>query len=281
MRAAPTIGRRLACAAALLGACTSRIAGAAEEPLWEYGLGAGVVLLNDYPGAASSHVYPVPWGYLTYNGKFLRADRDGVRGLLVNRPWIEINLSANLTAPVRNNAARASMPDLRSTVELGPSLDLHLYRSESARVKLDLNFPMRAAVTIEARPNEIGWVFEPTVNVDIRAVFGRPAWNLGVAAGPRFADTRYDAYFYSVAPEYALPTRPAYEARGGYSGSKIVAAISKHSPRFRFAAYLHYDTLAGASFADSPLVERRHDWSGGFGFAWMISRSHQVVDVPD
>jgi len=279
--AAPTIGRHLACAALLLGAWSSQSAGATEEPLWEYGLGAGVVVLTDYSGAASSHVYPVPWGYLTYNGKFLRADRDGVRGLLVDRPWIEINLSANLTAPVRNNAARSGMPDLRSTVELGPSLDLHLYRSESARVKLDLNFPVRAAVTIEARPNDIGWVFEPNVSIDIREVFGRPAWNLGVAAGPRFADTRYDEYFYSVAPEYALPTRSAYEARGGYSGSKIVAAISKHTPRFRFAAYLHYDTLAGASFADSPLVERRHDWSGGFGFAWMISRSQHMVEVPD
>ena len=279
--AAPAIGSRLACIAALLGACAGHSARATQEPLWEYGLGAGAVVLNDYPGAASSQVYPVPWGYLSYNGEFLRADRDGVRGLLVNRPWIEINLSANLTAPVRNNAARSGMPDLRSTVELGPSLDLHLYRSESARVKLDLNLPVRAAVTIEARPNVIGWGFEPNVNLDIREVFGRPAWNLGVSAGPRFADTRYDAYFYSVAPQYALPTRPAYEAHGGYSGTKIVAAISKHFPKFRFAAYLHYDTLAGASFAESPLVERRHDWSGGFGFAWMISRSQHMVEVPD
>jgi len=280
--AAPAIGRRWACTlAALLGACASRSAGAAQEPLWEYGLGAGAVVLNDYPGAASAHLYPVPWGYLIYNGKFLKADRDGVRGLLVDRKWIEINMSANLTAPVRNNAARSGMPELRSTVELGPSLDLHLFRSENARVKLDLNLPVRAALTIEARPEQIGWVFEPNINIDIRDVFGAPGWNLGMATGPQFANARYDNYFYSVAPQYALPTRPAYEAPSGYSGSKIVAAISKRYPRFRFAAYLHYDTLAGASFVMSPLVERRHDWSGGFGFAWMIARSHQTVDVPD
>ncbi len=282
MAAAHAIGRRgPRIVAPLLGACLAASAHAKEEPLWEVGLGAGAVALTDYPGASSSHVYPVPWGYLLYNGKFLKADRDGVRGLLVNQKWIEINLSADLTAPVRSDAARAGMPELRTTVGLGPSLDLHLYRSEHERVKLDLNLPVRSAVTIETRPSGIGWVFEPNLDIDIRDVLNLPGWNLGVATGPLFSDARYDAYFYSVAPEYALPTRPAYEARGGYSGTKIVGVISKRFPKFRFAAYLHYDTLAGASFVDSPLVERRHDWSGGFGFAWMIGRSAQMVNVPD
>ncbi len=199
--AAPATVRRTACAlAALLCMCASRFAGAAQEPLWEYGLGVGAVVLNDYAGSASSHVYPVPWGYLVYNGEFFKADRDGVRGLLVNQKWVEINLSANLTAPVRNNAARSGMPELRSTVELGPSLDLHLYRSENARVKLDLNLPMRAALTVEARPEEIGWVFGPNLDLDIRDVFGAPGWNLGLETGPQFAEARYDDYFYTVAP---------------------------------------------------------------------------------
>jgi outer membrane scaffolding protein for murein synthesis (MipA/OmpV family) len=279
--AAPATARTACALAALLCLCTSSPAGAAQEPLWQYGLGVGAVVLNDYAGSSSSHVYPVPWGYLVYNGKFLKADRDGVRGLLVDQKWIEVNLSANLTAPVRNNAARAGMPELRSTVELGPSLDLHLIGSPNARVKLDLNLPVRAALTVEAHPDEIGWVFEPNLDLDIRDVFGAPGWSLGLETGPQFSDTRYDAYFYSVAPQYALPQRPAYQATGGYAGSKFVAAISKHYPKFRFAAYLHYDTLAGASFATSPLVERRHDWSGGFGFAWMIATSRQTVEVPD
>ncbi|MGA2779842.1 MAG: MipA/OmpV family protein [Steroidobacteraceae bacterium] len=282
MAATPAIGRHLSrmCAALLVTAASMR-ASATQEPLWEYGLGAGAVALNDYTGAGSSHVYPVPWGYLVYNGKFLKADRDGVRGLFVDQKWIEINMSANLTAPVRNNAARAGMPELRSTVQLGPSLDLHLYRSENSRVKLDLNLPVRAAVTIEAQPKDIGWVFAPNLDIDIRDVFNRKGWNLGLEAGPEFADAHYQNYFYSVSAQYALPTRPAYEAPGGYSGTQFFAAISKHYPKFHFAAYLHYDTLAGASFAGSPLVERRHDWSGGFGFAWMISRSRQMVEVPD
>jgi outer membrane scaffolding protein for murein synthesis (MipA/OmpV family) len=267
--------------AVALGACVApRLALAAEEPLWEYGLGAGAVVLTDYPGAASSHGYPVPFGYLLYNGKFLKSDRDGVRELIVNRKWVEFNLSANLTAPVRNNAARSGMPELRSTVELGPALNVHLYRSEAARVRLDLRLPLRSALTVAAPPHAIGWVFEPSLDLDVEGIPLVPAWHFGLLAGPMFADAKYHDYFYSVAPQYALPTRPEYAAPGGYSGTEIVGVISRYFPRVRFAAYVHYDTLSGASFVDSPLVLRRHDWSGGFGIAWMIGRSTQTVDVP-
>jgi outer membrane scaffolding protein for murein synthesis (MipA/OmpV family) len=267
--------------AASVGLCLARPGFATQVPLWEVGLGGAVVALNDYPGSSSSHLYPLPFGYFLYNGKFLKSDRDGVRGLLVERPWVEFNVSAYLTAPVRNNAARSGMPELRSTVELGPAVDFHLFRSESDRIKLDFTLPLRSAFTVAAPPRSIGWVFEPNLSIDLQDLPHLPKWNLGVLAGPMFADARYHDYFYSVAPEYALTSRPEYAAPGGYSGTRIVAAISKHYPRFFFGAYLRYDTLAGASFADSPLVERKHDWSGGFGVAWMVGRSTQTVDVAD
>ncbi len=43
---------------------------AKDEPLWEYGFGIGVLGYNDYRGAESSHVFPVPVPYLVYNGPF-------------------------------------------------------------------------------------------------------------------------------------------------------------------------------------------------------------------
>jgi outer membrane scaffolding protein for murein synthesis (MipA/OmpV family) len=46
-------------------------------------------------------------------------------------------------------------------------------------------------------------------------------------------------------------------------------------------AYVRYDTLARASFEDSPLVQRDSYWSAGIGFAWMISKSKTMVNVPD
>jgi MipA family protein len=272
---------RLQCAAALLGLCCMHGAQAREEPLYEFGLGVGAIAFKDYRGSDTSHGYPLPIGYLLYNGKFLKANRDGIRGTLFNQDRFELNLSFDATTPVRSDRVRSGMPDLKSTVELGPSFDLHLMRSDDRKVKLDLRMPVRAAVTVEASPKVIGWTFTPRLALDIRDPMGFNGWNLGFLTGPLFADRRYHAYFYTVAPQFATPERPVFEARSGYAGTQFITALSKRFPKFWVGAYARYDTLAGATFVDSPLVQRKSYMSGGFGFAWMISRSSQMVQVPD
>jgi outer membrane protein len=249
--------------------------------LWEVGLGLGAIAFEDYRGSNTTHAYPLPVPYLLYNGKFLKADRDGVRGTLFNQDRVEINVSFNLTTPVRNDRERSGMPDLRSTIEVGPSFDVHLYRSDDRKVKLDLRMPIRAAATVESSPRVIGWTFTPKLNLDIANPFGSKGWNLGFLVGPLFADQRYHDYFYSVAPQFATPTRPQFQAEGGYAGTQTLAALSKRYPKFWVGAYMRYDTLAGAAFIDSPLVQRKSYWTAGLGFSWMIRRSSQLVEVPD
>ena len=271
-----------AIAAVLLAAmCCAVPAQAKDVPLWEFGLGAGAIAFEDYRGSNTTHAYPLPVPYVVYNGKFLKADRDGVRGTLFNQDWLEINLSFNLTTPVRNDRERSGMPDLRSTVEVGPSFDFHLFRSDNRRVKFDLRMPLRYAATVESSPRIIGWTFSPRFNLDLRDPFGLPGWNLGLLAGPLFADHRYHDYFYSVAPQFATLSRPEFQARGGYAGTQTLAALSKRYPKYWVGAYMRYDTLAGAAFVDSPLVQRKSYWTAGFGFAWMIRKSSQVVEIPD
>jgi outer membrane protein len=274
-------GESWACALLLAAACWTVPSHAKEEPLWEFGLGLGAIAFEDYRGSDTVHAYPVPVPYVIYNGKFLKADREGVRGTLFNQDKFEINLSVNLTTPVRNDSERSGMPDLKSTVELGPSFDIHLFRSEDARFKLDLRMPLRAAATIEGSPQVIGWTFTPRFNLDIADLKGLKGWNLGFLAGPLFADRRYNQYFYSVASQYATLSRPEYQASGGYAGTQSIAALSKRYPKFWAGAYMRYDTLTGAVFVDSPLVQRRSYWSAGFGFAWMLRRSSSMVEVPD
>ena len=125
---------------------------AKEEPLYEFGLGVGAIAFDDYRGSDTAHAYPLPLPYILYNGTFLKANRDGIRGTLLDQDRFEFNLSFDATTPVRSDRARSGMPDLKSTVELGPSFDLHLMRSDDARVKLDLRMPLRAAVTVEDAP---------------------------------------------------------------------------------------------------------------------------------
>jgi len=249
--------------------------------LWEFGLGLGTIAFEDYRGSDTVHAFPVPVPYVIYNGKFLKADRDGVRGTLFNQDRLAINLSFNLTTPVRNDSERSGMPDLKSTVELGPSFDIHLFRSEDARFKFDLRMPLRGAVTIQGSPQVIGWTFTPRFNLDIADLKGLEGWHLGFLAGPLFADRRYNQYFYSVASQYATLSRPEFQASGGYAGTQSIAALSRRYPKFWAGAYLRYDTLAGAVFVDSPLVQRRSYWSAGFGFAWLLRRSSSMVEVPD
>lgn len=268
-------------AAAALAAGVAPCTRAEPKPLWELGLGAGALIFHDYRGADTMHVYPVPVPYLVYRGKFLRSDHNGLRGRLFNEERIELNLSVNGTTPVRNDSSRHGMPDLRPTVEVGPSLDLHLWKSEDRRLKLDLRLPARAALTVEASPRVIGVFLAPHLNLDIAQRRGDEGWKLGLLAGPLFASRRYDDYFYSVAPQYASPDRPAFEARGGYAGTQFLAALTRRYPRYWLGTYLRHDTLAGASFAASPLVRRESYWSGGFGVAWIIGRSSRVVESED
>jgi hypothetical protein len=190
-------------------------------------------------------------------------------------------LSFDATTPVRSDRARSGMPDLKSTVELGPSFDFHLLKSDDAKVKLDLRMPVRAALTVEALPKIIGWTFTPRLALDIKDPGGFAGWNLGLLTGPLFADRRYHDYFYSVAPQFATPSRPAYAAESGYAGTQFIAALSKRFPRFFVGAYARYDSLSGATFVDSPLVQRRSYMSGGIGFSWIISKSSRMVEVPD
>jgi outer membrane scaffolding protein for murein synthesis (MipA/OmpV family) len=254
-----------------------------EKPLWEAGLGIGAVAFPDYRGSDQTRFYPVPVPYFVYRGDFLKADRNGLRGEFFNRDYVDLNLSVNATVPVESDDdhARRGMPNLRPTVEIGPSLDFHLWRSSDQHFKLGAVLPVRVPITVESSPQVIGWNFSPRLNLDVQDIAGHAGWNFGIGAGPLFAARKYNQYFYSVDPQYATADRPAYVARGGYSGTELITALSKRFPKYWVGAFLRYDTLQGAAFDDSPLVKQKYYVSGGIGIAWMIGESKRTVQADD
>ena len=271
--------------ALIIGAlCTvlSTSASAEQKPLWEAGLGIGGLVFPDYRGSDEASAYPIPVPYFVYRGKFLRADSEGVRGRLFNREYAELSLSLNGTIPVssEDNRARQGMPDLDPTFEIGPSLDIHLWKSADGDRALDLIMPLRMPITLESSPRALGWLFSPRLNVDLKNI-GGSQWDVGFGAGPLFATKRYHDYFYSVAPRYATPTRPEYEASGGYSGAHAIASLSKRFPGYWVGAYIRYEALSSAAFDDSPLFKSSHYVAGGFGIAWMIGQSKQMVETSE
>jgi outer membrane protein len=264
-------------------ASSSCVAGAEEKPLWEAGLGVGALMFPDYRGSDETRVFPVPIPYFVYRGDFLKADRDGVRGELFNREAVEASVSVSGTIPVSSddNDARRGMPDLKPTIELGPSIDLHVWKSASGDTRLDVVLPVRVPITLESSPRSLGWVFSPRINVDIDDVAGFKGWTFGAGTGPIFADERFHDYFYSVDPSYATAARPEYQARGGYSGAHFLFSLSKRFETYWVGAYMRYDVLSNAEFADSPLMRRSSYLAGGFGVAWMIGESKRKVESDD
>jgi len=266
-----------------LGMAAAGAAVAAERPLWELGLGVGAVSFPDYRGADERSTYVLPAPYVVYRGEFLKADRDGVRGVFFESDRVELNFSAAASVPVDSdgNKARRGMPDLKPTVEFGPSLDLTLWRAPDRSAKLDFRLPVRAAYAVIGGVRRVGLVSTPTLNLDLRDPLGQHGWNLGLLAGPVFGDARQHRYFYDVAPEYATPTREAYRAKGGYGGSQFLAALSKRYDNYWVGAFVRYDNLRGAVFDDSPLVKRDQSWAAGFAVAWIIGESATRVQVND
>lgn len=265
----------------LLALSLSHVMHAKELPLWEAGAGVAAFSLPDYRGSDQRTHYLLPIPYFVYRGEFLKADRTGVRGTLFDNDRAELALSLNGTLPVtsKDNVARRGMSDLKPTVELGVNLSVNLWRSPNRDLKLDFRAPVRTAITVESSPRQIGWLFAPNLNLDVKDPAGFGGWNLGMQAGPLFNSRKYNAYFYSVSTAEALPDRPAYTAPGGYAGSQFTLALSKRFSRHWAGAFLRYDSLAGAAFADSPLVRKRHAVSAGVAMSWVFGESSTLVKL--
>jgi MipA family protein len=270
---------RIAAAAAL--ALVAPAVYARDEPLWEAGLGVAALAFPDYRGSDQSSAYLLPAPYFVYRGEFFKADRHGLRGIFFRTDRLDLNLSVGASLPVdsEDNRAREGMPDLKPSIEAGPSLDINLWRTADRRSKLDLRLPVRGAVTVASDPQYIGLQFFPHLNVDLRDPAGMQGWNLGMLAGPVFTDSRYNRHFYSVPREHATAARPAYEPGRGYAGLQFIVALSKRFPKFWVGGFARYDTLRGAAFEDSPLVTSKRYAAAGIGVSWILGESSQRVAV--
>lgn len=260
-------------------------AGAAQaelKPEWELGAGAAGIDFPLYRGAAERRTYVLPVPYVQYRGKILQVDRDRVRGILFRRGEIELDLSVNGSPPVSSSdsAARRDMPDLDPTVEFGPSLIAHLYYDERRHTNLDLRLPVRTVYAVNLhRFENVGWLSQPTLNLDLRSAI--PGWNLGLQGSLFFGDRSYHGYFYDVAPQYATVVRPSYNASGGYGGKQLLMSLSRKRGDMWMGAFVKWDDLSGAVFADSPLVQRGQSFAAGFMVAWVFAKSEKMVEVSD
>jgi outer membrane protein len=278
-----SVSRHAGCLLALIAVapCGAR---AGEFPLWEAGAGVAVISFPEYRGSDQRRTFVLPVPYLVYRGEYLKADRDSVRGQFIKSDRVDLSVSINGSIPVdsSDNAARTGMPDLDPTLELGPNLLLTILRKPDRSIEIGLRLPVRTVIATDfSHTKNVGWVFQPEINIDFRDTWLGEGWNVGFAAGPLYGNRRYHDYFYGVAPAFATPQRPAFNAAGGYAGSQILGAISKRFPSIWVGAFARWDTLSGAVFEASPLVRQKDLFAAGFAIAWIFGRSQRLVEAED
>lgn len=247
------------------------------KPILEVGIGAGLITIPDYRGSSERQVYGLPIPYVIYRGDRFKVGRSGITGELFKDSRWELDLSANASPPANSddNAVRAGMPDLSPTIELGPKLKYHLGKPAPG-MELTLNLPVRAVISIDGSDIEqIGWLAQPNLNLYARDFYH--SWNLGLQAGVLFGDSEYHNYFYGVSNQFATASRPAFDADGGYSGTALLSSLSKRFDRYWVGGFLRYDNLSGVAFEGSPLLEKKHSFMAGVGFAWIFYQSKEVT----
>ena len=245
------------------------VARAGDLPRWELGLGLASLSIPDYRGSDEQRGYLLPLPYVQYRGELFQIDREGAHGKLFTSEYIRLELSVNAGPPARSddNEARRGMPDIDPIVEIGPSLEIYLSPDRAWSIRL----PWRAvAATDLSHVDGIGWVFAPNLNYESRQLGG---WGFGAAVGPLYASEKYHDYYYEVLPAHATTARPAYDAKSGYSGSRMMFTASRRFTDFWVGAFARYDQLSGAAFEDSPLVKKKSSFMAGVGIAWILAEA--------
>jgi outer membrane protein len=254
-----------------------RVAISRELPLWEMGIGLFPSTFPAYRGSEDQQYYLLPFPYIVYRGDYLRVDREGLRARLFDTDRVQINISVNASVPVRSDDgnAREGMPDLDPAVEIGPSLNI-LLAEFRGKHSLKMRLPIRSVIATDLGSIEqAGWIFNPHLKLESEDVFG--GWDAGLSLGPLFGSGKYHAYYYTVDPQYATVTRPAYSASGGYSGTLALASLSRRFNRVWMGGFIRYDNLSGAQFEDSPLLETDHSLMAGIAIAWIFKRSSRSL----
>jgi len=244
-----------------------------DKPKWELGIGLGVLSLPHYRGSDQRSEYVAPIPYVRYNGKRLKVDKEGGRFYFYNGEDVKVDISTAFALPVdsEDNIARQGMPDLNPILEIGPRIEFNLGESDNKNLRFRLGLPLRTAIASDlSHTQNIGWVFAPYLQ--LRYYSG---WESAISIGPTWASEEYHDYFYEVAPEYATANRPTYDAKAGYSGSRITFTISRRFDRIWFGFFAKYDNLNNATFIDSPLVKQNDSWMAGFALSWVFKKSKQ------
>lgn len=243
-----------------------------EDVEWALGLGLGVFEYNLYPGSKATNRLMLPAPYFTYLSSRFEIDR-GIKSFIYHSNIIIIDISADFLLPVNSDdtEARKGMPDLDFMLQAGPSLEFKLNEKNKNYFEARFEIPLRIALATGFTSVEnIGYLIEPRFTFDHQRS-SETGLSHKVTTGLKFATEDYHAYYYDVAPEFATATRPEYSSDAGYGGSFFNYRATYKAGDLVYWMFLRYQSLRGAEFEDSPLVEKLDYYLVGAGFSWIFA----------
>lgn len=250
------------------------------QPLWEFGVGGGVVDVANYPASSERNFIALAAPYLVYRGDVFRVGGGGgARAVVIEEGNFEVDLSFGgaFSADSEDNTARDGMPELDFLFEVGPQFIYKVkdYSFEGGgNGRLNARLQTRAVFSTDfGRIDQRGYVVEPTLSYQQRGVlFEKTGFNVSFSAS--YASEKLQDYFYQVDGEFANDSRSQFDAKGGYLGSELSLGfsfpIAKNARGFLGgSAQFH----KGAANEDSPLYEDDVTFSFGAGFVWRLYQS--------
>lgn len=251
-----------------------------KQPLWEVGVGGGMIEVPSYPASGERNFVALALPYAIYRGDIFRVGgQGGARAVFVEKNDFELDVSFSgaFSAESEDNTVREGMPELDYMFEVGPQLiykikDISFKGGGNAR--LNARMQARAVFSTDfGRIDARGYVFEPTIRYQQRGVF-LPDTGFSLAARMTWGTEKLHDYFYEVDPVYETEFRPAYNAKGGYLGTEISAGLAfpviKNLRGF-FGASVQFNK--GSANENSPLYEKDVTYSFGVGFVWRAYKS--------
>ncbi len=239
-------------------------------PLWEIGGGIGAAVTPDYPSASGTTTRVLPLPVVIYRGDFLRlGDGSVASGRLFRSDRVELDVSLNGSFDAESDDvdARAGMPDLGFIFEVGPEIEIILTDPAITDRRLKLELPVRAAFSFEdGDVSSRGYVFSP--QLEYEREFRGGDYEFSASITPSIASRKLHDYFFSVAPEFATPSRSAFEARGGYLQTALGLTLQRRTDNSFAAIGVRLNVLDGSANDDSPLFRSR-DTVGVFAL-WVV-----------
>jgi len=251
------------------------------EPLWEVALASYIRSGPAYPASEETQTDVIPLPFPIYRGKFLRvgdSNEKPITARMFRRDRIKLDLDFGLNLPVDSDDidAREGMDDLDLLFEIGPELELQFVENLPGEFFLGLQF--RGAWSFDAvNPEWRGTVY----SAEFKHEYPRrdTKTKLVTRLTPEYANTPYMRFFYGVANEFATPDRPAYDAKGGYLGTRLNFSFRHQlSKQFELRTGMRFGFYHGAKNEDSPLFTTKTTEEVYFAFLWKFWESKRRAD---